>query len=367
MKVRRLIPVLLLAFGIAFAGCDAVDGYMPSGGGKTDAAKRERLAREREASEEQERLEGERTALRQHIEANCRMLESSLAANKDKCAEAKADREALSARIREISASSDENGRTPERHVVLSGLLSDDRVNALAMRYMERDFRMIRLEFIEAMRTANGLARRRDEALVRNQEAYDKSVSGISDDTDNARQMSQRSADDLQKSIAALERKEKELQRSVSMSSGVRDVRRRKEQELRDVSNRLRELHARYDAIRTNKESNEAIERATRQASRTLEDAQRAKERADVLVARSFAGMRDPAEITSDCEQRTIGELERRIIAAARDLEEGQKGAVETLAYLKSIAVGLDKLNMTALQRVRSDVDARLAKKSESK
>ena len=367
MRVDLFVLVPSLLLGAAVVGCDAVNDYIPTTGGKTAVQERERRSQEREVAAERELTDGERAALRQHIEAQCRALESALAANKDKRAEVKADRETLSARIREISSSSDEKGRTPERHVVLSGLLADDKVNALAVRYMERDFRMIRLEFVEAMRTANGLARRRDDALIRNQDAYDKSVSGISDDADNARQMSQKSADDLQRSIAALERKEKELQRSVSMSSGVRDVRRRKEQELRDISNRLRELHARYDAIKTNKESNGAVERATRQASRALEDAQRAKERADALVARSFAGMKDPAEITSDCERRTIGELERRILAAARDLEEAQRGSAEILAYLKSIVVGLDKLNMTALQRVRSDVDARLAMKSEGK
>ncbi len=356
-----LVPSLLL--GAAVAGCDAVNDYIPTSGGKAVAQERERRSQEREVAAERERTDGERAALRQHIEANCKTLESALAECGRGIAEAKSDREALAARIKELSSASDGNGRTPERHVVLSGLLADDKVNELATRYMERDFRMIRLEFIEAMRAANGQAKRRDDALSRNQDAYDKSLSGISDDADKARQMSQKSADDLRRSIAALERKEKELQRSVSMSSGVRDVRRRKEQELRDVSNRLRELHARYDAIKTNRESNDAVERATRQASRTLEDAQRTKERADALVARNFAGMKDPAVITSECEQRTIGELERRVIAAARDLEEGRRDSAEILGYLKSVTVGLDKLNVTALQRVRSDVDARLAKK----
>lgn len=367
MRVDLFTLVSSLLLGATVVGCDAVNDYIPATNGKAAAQERERRSQERETAAERERADGEREALRLHIEAHCRTLESALAANKERRAEVKADRETLSARIREISLSSDEKGRTPERHVVLSGLLADDRVNELAVRYVERDFRMIRLEFIEAMRVTNGLAKRRDDALVRNQNAYDKSVSGISDDADKARQMAQKSADDLQRSIAALERKEKELQRSVSMSSGVRNVRMRKEQELRDVSNRLRELHARYDAIRTNRESNDAVERATRQASRTMADAQLAKERADALVARNFAGMKDPAEITSDCEQRTVGELERRIIAAARDLEEGQKGSAEILGYLKSIVVGLDKMNLPALQRVRSDVDARLAKKSGSR
>ena len=367
MKVCRLIPVLAILLGMALSGCDAVNDYIPTTNGKAAAQERERLSREREENEARERTDGERVALRQHVEANCKTLESALGECRERIVEAKSDREALAARIRELSSASDENGRTPERHVVLSRLLADDKVNVLAARYMERDFRMIRLEFIEAMRAANGLAKRRDDALSRNQEAYDKSVSGIADDADRARQMSQGSAESLRRSIAALERKEKELQRSVSMSSGVRDVRRRKEQELRDVSNRLRELHAQYDAIKTNRESNDAVERATRQASRTTEDAQRAKERADALVARNFAGLKDPAAITSDCEQRTIGELERRIIAAARSLDEGRRDVAEALAYLKSSVSGLDKLNLTALQRVRSDVDARLAKKPGSK
>ena len=367
MNIDRFVLVSFLLFGAAVVGCDAVNDYIPTTNGKAATQERERLSREREENEARERTDGERVALRQHIEANCKALESALRECRERIAETKSDREALATRIRELSSASDEDGRTPERHVVLSGLLADDRVNALAARYMERDFRMIRLEFIEAMRAVNGLAKRRDDALSRNQEVYDKSVSGIADDVERARQMSQGSAESLRRSIAALERRERELQRSVSMSSGVRDVRRRKEQELRDVSNRLRELHARYDAIKTNRESNDAVERATRQASRTTEDAQRAKERADALVVRNFAGLKDPAAITSDCEQRTIGELERRIIAAARNLDEGQRDVAELLDYLKSSVGGLDKLNLTALQRVRSDVDARLAKKPGSK
>lgn len=363
MDIGRFTLVSLLLLGAAVVGCDAVNDYIPAINGNA-AQERKRLSREGEEIAAIEQADGERAALRQHIEANCKIFESALAACRERLAGAESDREALAARIKELSSASDENGRTPERHVVLSGLLADDKVNALAARYMERDFRMIRLEFIEAMRAANGMARRRDDALSRNQDVYDRSVSGIADDADKARQMSQKSAEDLRRSIAALEQKEKTLQRSVSMSSGVRDVRRRKELELRDVSNRLRELHARYDAIKTNRESNDAVERATRQANRTAEDAQRAKERADALVARNFAGLKDPVAITSDCEQRTVGELERRIIAAVRDFEEERKGSAEVLDYLKSFAGGLDKLNLTALQRVRSDVDARLSKKS---
>ena len=367
MRIDRLMSVSVLLLGAAVAGCDAVNDYIPTTNGKATVRERERLSREREENDVRERTDGERAALRQHIEASCRAVELAFAAHGKKLAEAKSDQETLAARIKELSTASDESGRTPERHVVLSGLLADDKVNALAARYMERDFRMIRLEFIEAVRAAKGMARRRDDALSRNQDIYNKSISGVAEDADRARRESRNSAESLQRSIAALEQKEKELQRSVSMSSGVNDVRRRKEQELRDVSNRLRMLHDRYDAIKTNKDSDSAIERAMRQSNRATEDAHRAKERADALVARNFAGMRNPAEITSDCEQRTIGELGRRIIAAVRDLENGQKDSAEILDYLKSFAGGLDKLNLTALQRVRSDVDARLSKKSENR
>ena len=367
MKVCRSIPVLAILLGVALSGCDAVSEYIPSGGGKAEAAERERLVREREAAAEQARLEGERTALRQHIEASCRVLESAIADARRKSEEARADREALSARIREISSAPDENGKTPERHVVLSGLLADDRVNELAAKYMDRSFRMIRLEFIEAMRVANGRIRRREAALDRNQAAYDKSVADIADDAAKSQQASQASAADLRRTITALERKEKDLQRMVSMSAGVKDVRRRKEQELRDVSNRLRELHRSYDALRTNKEVDAALSRTTRQAIYDKERAQQARERADAHVNRLFPDMKDPENITSECEKVTIGELERRIVAAAKRSTEGTAGDAGNLGYLKSLCSGLDKLNVTALQRVRTDVDRRLSGASEKK
>lgn len=367
MKVCRLIPVLVILLGMALSGCDAVSEYIPAGGGKSDAAARERLVREREISAEQARVEGERTALRLHIEASCRALESALADAKRKSEEAKADRELLSARIRELSSAPDENGRTPERHVVLSGLLADDQVNELAAKYMERSFRMIRLEFIEAMRMANGKIRRRDAALDRNQSAYDKSVADIADGAAKSRQASQASAADLKRAIAALERKEKDLQRLVSMSAGVKDVRRRKELELRDVTGRLRELHRSYDALRTNKEVDAVTSRTSRQETYEKERALQARERADAHVVRLFADMKAPGDIASECERITIGELERRIVAAEKTSMSGAAGDVENLGYLKSLRSGLDKLNVAALQRIRTDVDGRLSGTPEKK
>ena len=367
MKVGRSIPVLMILLGMVLSGCDAVNEYIPTGGGKSVAAERERLAREREAAVEQARVEGERTALRQHIEASCRILESALADGKRKSEEAKADREMLSVRIREISSAPDENGRTPERHVVLSALLADDQVNKLAAKYMDRSFRMIRLEFIEAMRMANGKIRRRDAALDRNQTAYDKSIADIMDDAAKSQQASQVSAEDVQRAIAALEKKERDLQRMVSMSSGVHDVRRRKELELRDVSNRLRELHRNYDALRTNREVDAAVSRTTRQANYDKERAQQARERADAHVARLFADMKAPENITSECEKITIGELERRMVAAERNSTDETAGDARDLGYLKSLCSGLDKSNVTALQRIRTDVDRRLSGTPEKK
>ena len=367
MNVGRSFPVLVILLGVALSGCDAVNEYIPTGGGKSEAAERERLAREREASAEQARVEGERSALRQHIEASCRVLESALADAKRKSEEAKADRETLSVRIRELSSASDESGRTPERHVVLSGLLADDRINELAAKYADRNFRMIRLEFVEAMRAAYGKIRRRDAALDRNQTAYDKSVADIADDVAKSQQTAQASAAGLRRAIAALEKKEKDLQRMVSMSAGVKDVRRRKEQELRDVSNRLRELHRDYDALKTNKEVDAALSRTTRQANSDKERVQMAKERADAHVVRLFAGMKAPEDITSECEKITIGELERRIVAAEKNSEEGAAKDSVNLEYLKSLRSGLGKLNVTALQRLRTDVDRRLSGTPEKK
>lgn len=365
MRVDLFTFVSSLLLGAAVVGCDAVNDYIPMTNGKTAAREHERRSQEREAAAEREQTDGERTALRQHIGAHCRILESRLSACKQKIAEAKTDRETLGARIRELSSATDENGRTPERNAVLSNLLSDDKVNALAAKYMDYDFRMIRLEYIEAMRTANGDVRRRNEALSRNQADYEKSLADSGSDTDQARLSERKSAADIQRAIAALEREEKELKRSISMSSAVRTVRDLKERELRDVSDRLRRLKLEYDEVRTSRGSNRAISEVARQANAARENAQRQKERADDRVVRLFAGIRDPKEITSECEARTIGALSKRILAAERDPSGGDIAA--DIEYLKSLLGGLDRMNLTALQRVRSDVDARLAKKPGSR
>lgn len=359
--MREKLPILVLVLLLGAAvGCDAVNEYMPSGNGKAVLEERERLARQREAEVEREKVDGERAALRHHIEATCLFLESRLSACKRKVSDAKADRELLSARVRELSSATEENGRTPERNVVLSGLLADDRVNELAAKYMECDFRMVRLEYIEAMREANGMIRRRDEALSRNQEAYDKAVAGTGSDLDQVRLSVRNSAADLKRSIAALEKKERDLQRSVSMSSAVPDVRRRKEQELRDLSERLRRLHQEYDAIRANRESSDDVSRASQQSMNERAGAQRQRELSDAHVARQFADIKDPKEITSACEARTVGALMGRIIAAERDVSGGD---IEfAIGYLRTISRDLDKLNVTALQRVRKDIDSRISK-----
>lgn len=153
----------------------------------------------------------------------------------------------------------------------------------------------------------------------------------------------------------------------VSMSAGVNDVRRRKELELRDVSNRLRELHRSYDALRTNKEVDAALSRTARQAIYDKERAQLARERADAHIVRLFPDVKAPEDITSECEKITIGELERRMIAAEKNAMEGTAGDAGNLEYLKSLCSGLDKLNVTTLQRMRTDVDRRLSGTPEKK
>ena len=349
--------------GVLLAGCDAVTEYLPEMNGKSAAAEQKRLAKQKEETENRAQEDGERAALRQHITSSCKVLATALADSQRKSEAVESDRATLSACIRELSSSFGENGRTPERHVVLSGLLADDKINALALKYMERDFRMVRLEFVEAVRAANAISRRRDESLNRNQADYDKAMAKISDEANRSAKESLTAAAEIRKSIAALEKKEKSLQREVSMTSANRSVRSRKERELRDVSDRLRQLHRDYDEVSSSKGANESVQRATQQAAQNSARAQEFKARADAQVARTFSGMRGPAEITSEYEDRTVGELQRRIVAAASDVKAACSDIGSSLDYLKSAAVGLDKLNLTALQRVRTDVDARLSKK----
>ena len=161
---------------VAAAGCDAVNEFVPFSGGN-DKRQEEQRARQRSEAEEAKRLADERAALAQHVAALSRSLAVDLESATKAVDAATADRTALAERIRELS---DANADKP-RQVTLAAILADARVCELARKYMDRDFRLVRLEFLERTREALAARRAFDASRQRASGAYDAEVAAAKD------------------------------------------------------------------------------------------------------------------------------------------------------------------------------------------
>ena len=354
------IPVLVLCVAV-FAGCDAVEEYVSVPGGKQETARQKaELARQKEAAEERERTDAERVALACHLEASICSLKKEAEACSNRMSVAMVDRKTLSARIQDLSTGGD-GKRTPSRQDALSAMLSDDRINDVASRYMDRDFRMVRLEFVDAMRAALDFARRRDEALSKNRKAYDDTLADIRERSGKTHASAEKSVANIRQSIAALERRETELQRTLAMSSAVRDVRRQKESELREITTKLRRLQMEYDAVRADQGADTRSDMNSRRLGAEADSAQRRLQRADEHVRRSFVGGAKPGELVSDYEAKTIGTLEKTLVTAVRESEASLKRLQGCIDYLHSTSSRLEDMSSQALRKIRGDVDSRIA------
>lgn len=338
---------------VVATGCDAVNEFVPFSGG-SDKRQEEQRARQQAEAEETNRLADERAALAQHVAALSRALTADLESATKAVDEATADRTLLAERIRELSdANADKS-----RQVMLAAILADERVGELARKYMDRDFRLIRLEFIERVREALAARRAFDASRQRANGAYDAEVAAAKESVRSAAASVDRSQAAMRREIARLAKQERDLQRAFNMSSGNREDRSRRRNELNEVSDKLRRLQNEYDAVRAGRGAADDTARADRHAQAAIDAARRRRDHENELARSRFQGAKSPADVASEFEKETLGELERRIVGARTGHEERQRRLKAGIAYLASLADGVETLASSAMRKVRADADA---------
>lgn len=353
-------PFLPIAVVVAFVGCDKVNELIPVSGGKSEAAARQETEARRRAADEEARLASSRALAEQQLKATCSSLDVERGCCEQRAAKALRDRDRLSSRIGSLSAATNAVSKLKQRHDALIAILNDAEVNELARRYLERDFALARLDF-EA-RVAEAVDRKRAHRLEvdRERQDYENAVKDAQKRSSRARNASNSAEAGVRREIAALERREKELQRALSMSSA--SIRAQRRRELDDVSSKLRNLQVQYDSMRVNRNAHENAEKAARQEDAEIVQAQRRFERASRLADRRLAGEKNPAEIMTECEEQTVRTLERAIADVERQAREGEKRLAACLGYVRSMASGVRQLDEEGLRKVLADVDARVAK-----
>lgn len=356
--MKRLMGIALGL--LVLAGCDKVGEMIPLSDGKAVSEASSAAARQREADEEAERLNAERAAVEQHLKAMCRALETERAAFQKRSDEAVRDRDLLAGRIRTLTPATNCVNKLKRRHDVLLALLGDEGVNGLARKYLGRDFRLVSLAFEERMQSAFDDRRARQSALKRNRSEYETTVRDAQGKTDQSTSSASSGRDGVRREIEVLSRKERDLQRSLGMVPA--NLRRQRENELRDVSNKLRNLQAQYDSLRVVRNVEEGKDRASRQKNDDIDRAQRRLDQADKMVLRQYDGTQSPSDVLSLHEAETVGALEHAIDGVLRQQQSKTESYGACLEYVRAVSTGLDKLNSLALRSLRQEADARVAK-----
>ncbi|HPO38049.1 MAG TPA: hypothetical protein PL176_08575 [Kiritimatiellia bacterium] len=215
-------PVLaffLCAAAVVFSGCDqASTVFVLDRAGRHRMEKEERLAREESA-----RLAREKAERLEHEQGEAEKLRATLpdlAKARVKLFKTKADEltEALKGiaedrRLAEKAMASVEDRRGLEYTVY--NVMTNEALNALAVKYTGGDFSALRSEFTEAVRFHKTSQAALAQSLQKNAEEYRRQVKGVDDGVDAANQNAQTAVNaahaNIMQRIAKIERERKEF------------------------------------------------------------------------------------------------------------------------------------------------------------
>lgn len=353
---------ILLWGCIAFSlltGCDAVNNVFNSEQKKIEEAQ-EAVRVQREVAAESVRVSGEREALTRHVEASLKVLACRLAEADGKLRAAMEDQKSLSDKIRQLTARGDD-GKLKRRSVILSDLLADEQVNALARKYLNCEFQLMRFEYLEKMEEALGLERNRDAAMRENVEMLKTELAAVKTAANAANAASQRSSVELRKEMEKLESRKRALNRRLLLTPATE--RAQVQREINEVMTNLRNLRTQYDSVRLGHTLLSDADKATRTQSTARDAALRRRKDADAKVMRQFSKLKTSSELTTDFEANTVGVLGKTITDVIDKAADEKRDLNESAEYLKSVSSGIDHLESVGIDRLRKAINARIFQK----
>ncbi len=357
MNIKKL--VLSTAVCLAFAGCEKIADWLPTGKEKRAIEKAVDEASRPEADVvAAPQASADLQAFRHHVETAAKMLDGELAAASKRVDEIRADSDALAKAMSAVAVRKSEDGGSIGKKEALLALLRDDAVNALARRYLQRNFSMVALEVEERVSEAEGAERRRRSELDANAEAAKAAIASAHDEDRRARTSLMESKQKLKHEIESLRRRKAKLENELNMIAASDRPRRR--QEIRELDGEIRRMEREYGGLRESSVVNSEVQRSeerVRQA-RVAADVRRSRSDDDILRRGKSTS---PIDVGAAFERDTLTALEKAIADALSAAEARKTRIIRAANYVKTAGDVRRSLAPSALNSLRAEIDAKVS------
>ena len=360
MKTMKVSAVALIA-SMAFPGCDQIEEIMKRKEQERSLAVESPAPVREEDTTPKPPKKNECAALLHYVETKLRIVGSEEAACNAEIVALQEDRVKLSKRIGDVTdaALKDQNGTGASTLLLL---LKDGEINALALKYLENDFAVIRSEFAEKVRVAQENERRYRTGLANNQAESEKRVTDSRKKVEREYQRNVAEVNRLRREIDAAEKKLKTLQMSPPPGGRTYDQQRRIHQQ--KVQHQERDL-ARMKLNLDRLESMVRMSADRRTVEQTRAESVRDRRFEDDKAEKTAKNIVPVDAIVDEYRARTINRLDETLHARRQDADRRQKRMASKILYLASVTNGLEKLDAQALTGVRADIDRQLAQMEE--
>jgi len=362
-KTRQLFNgfagVLVGASAVVLSGCDFLDMFF-NRKAQIDAVVQQPPQPEviQQQSATQESLKSNCAALKHFIATRLKILKNQQQEIVKELANIKSDRQKFSDRVKEISDANlaDKNSSAASG---LELLLSDGAINELAFKYLGKDFAVIRHEFAEKIRDAVAFEQKIQKEIEARRSSIEKSVTDSQAQVARARRENAAKIAQLKREIEANEKKIKRLRADLQHHSG-QDV-----QYIRNANQEIRHVESTLSNLRSDLQR-EKLAQNVRDADRNLAlagtRASNDNKRLDEIKAQRMKGSATTVQITENYEKLTLHKLDSALLEANQAAQAKQKLLSEQALYLESVTTGLETLDSASLKRVRTEVEAELAR-----
>ena len=358
MNVNKLI--LSTAACLAVAGCDKIAECLPSHREKRAIENAVEQVSRSEADSASESMDSvSLQAFRHHVEASSKMLAVELSAASGRVDEIHADSDSLAKAMSVATSRRSEDGGTIARKDALLSLLRNESVNALARRYLHRDFSMVALDAEERINAAEAAERRMKGELDANAAKAQAAVEAAMDEGRRARDAALKSERKLKQDLDDLRRRKNRLEHELNMIAAAE--RSRKRQELRYIDDAIRRMEREYDGLRASSAVNSEINRSTERVRQAQAAADARRNRADAEVRKAGEKAMSPSDVAATFERDTVVALEKAIWDALASAEARKVRISRAIDYVKSMGDVRNSLAPSALMSLRTEIDARVS------
>ena len=362
-KTRQLFNgfagVLVGASAVVLSGCDFLDMFF-NRKAQIDAVVQQPPQPEviQQQSATQESLKSNCAALKHFIATRLKILKNQQQEIVKELANIKSDRQKFSDRVKEISDANlaDKNSSAASG---LELLLSDGAINELAFKYLGKDFAVIRHEFAEKIREAEAVEQKRQKDIDARRSNIEKAVKDSQAHLARARKENAAKIAQLKKEIAANENKMKRIRADLLHHSAKdKEYIKNRNEEIRHIEIILSRLRSQLVQETNAHDVRNAERNLVWAESRVNNDIKRM----DEMTARKMKDTVTSGQIIEDYEKQTLHKLDSALLEANQAAQAKQKLLSEQALYLESVTTGLETLDSASLKRVRTEVEAELAR-----